>query len=390
VLILARDETSPEDRLAEEMRARGAEVDFRRVPGFAPMVMNEVHDSVVPDEVFAVATRWLEEDPAAAPRPAAAAVPEAGPPACVLAVDGARVTEEAVCFGPDARLFGILTRSAASDPARPAVVFLNNGAVHRVGSQRMYVSMAREWAARGWTTLRMDLSGLGDSRPSPGRGENVMYAGDAVDDVRAGLEWLATTHGHRRFVLLGLCAGAHASFHAALSGGNVAGIVLINPQTFYFKEGDPLDVAPSEVYSRWQKYQGSFWSREKWTKLMRGAVPLRDLAGVMLARARIIATARGSAVVRAVRRRHRGTLSGDLPALVRTGTDVFMVFSARDPGLDYIELHARSEVRALLGLPNFGIEIIEGPDHTFTPVWSQRRLLEVVTARLVQRHAGRA
>jgi alpha-beta hydrolase superfamily lysophospholipase len=399
VLVLARDEVSNEDRLAGHLRERGVEVELRRLPGYAPMVMNETYESVVPDELFAAATEWLSGDPARAPGPPAA---EAGvvhmrggrAPSCLMTVHGAAVCEEAVHFGEEGRLFGILAvphlSPDTSGPAgRPAVVLLNNGAVHRVGSQRIYVAMARRLAAGGWAVLRMDLSGLGDSRPAPGRPEHVMYASNTVDDVRAGLDWLRRTRGVERFVLLGLCAGAYGSFHTALVSPDVTGVVLINPQTFYWKEGDRLDVAPSAVYSRLQKYQASLRSRKKWMKLLRGGISLPDVFRLVVARARTVAAARLGALFRAVGAgSRRGTLAADLPRLVLSGTDVFMLFSARNPGLDHIDLHARRQVRRLAGRPNFQIEVIEGPDHTFTPLWSQERLLDMVSVRLAERHGA--
>ncbi|MFP2897131.1 hypothetical protein [Corallococcus sp. 4LFB] len=75
---------------------------------------------------------------------------------------------ERICtFGPEQSLVGILTEP---DPAKvlpeaPAVVLSNVGLNHHVGPYRLWVELARQLAGRGITTLRFDLSGLGDSRP---------------------------------------------------------------------------------------------------------------------------------------------------------------------------------------------------------------------------------
>ena len=73
---------------------------------------------------------------------------------------------EQICnFGANNGLFGILT--SPDDDAKladaPVAIILNAGIVHRVGPFRMHVDIARQLAAKGFSTLRMDLSGLGDS-----------------------------------------------------------------------------------------------------------------------------------------------------------------------------------------------------------------------------------
>ena len=50
----------------------------------------------------------------------------------------------------------------------------------------MYVKMARTMAARGLTSLRFDVSGIGDS-VSDAKLENRLYAPEAVEDVRAAM-----------------------------------------------------------------------------------------------------------------------------------------------------------------------------------------------------------
>ena len=84
----------------------------------------------------------------------------------------------------------------------------------------------------------------------------------------------------------------------------------------------------------------------------------------------------------------RGNLGADLQSLVSRGADVLLVFSGGDPGLDYLELYARHEVARFRTLDNFRLEIIEGPDHTFTPLWAQPRLYELLTEHLSRRYLG--
>ena len=46
-------------------------------------------------------------------------------------------------------------------------VFLSAGLLHRVGPHGLHVRLARELAQMGFSSLRVDLAGTGDSPPQP-------------------------------------------------------------------------------------------------------------------------------------------------------------------------------------------------------------------------------
>ena len=95
---------------------------------------------------------------------------------------------ETVCqFGPDQGLTGILTQP--SDSVRvtdaPVALIFNAGIVHNIGPFRLHVDIARMLAAAGFSSLRIDVSGLGDSKTRTGKfvGKNraIQDAVDAMD-----------------------------------------------------------------------------------------------------------------------------------------------------------------------------------------------------------------
>jgi dienelactone hydrolase len=138
------------------------------------------------------------------------------------------VKEEPVLFGSDSHVLGILTRPGSPRRDLPAVMFLNAGVIHRVGPHRLHVSMARRLAADGFTTFRVDLSGIGDS---PLQGELTFWE-QAVVDVRAAMDKIGDLAGVRQFVLFGLCSGADNGFATALADERVVGLVLLDPYTY--------------------------------------------------------------------------------------------------------------------------------------------------------------
>ncbi len=143
------------------------------------------------------------------------------------------VTEAVVQLGPDGHLVGVLTRGVAAAPkgatTRPVVIFLNAGVIHRVGPHRLHVVLARRVAERGITSLRLDLSGIGDSRSVPGA---LSFRESAVADARTAMDWVTSETGARRFVLVGLCSGANNALATAVADERVVGIVALDPPAY--------------------------------------------------------------------------------------------------------------------------------------------------------------
>ena len=133
--------------------------------------------------------------------------------------------EHAVVFAAQS-LVGVLTDASIDASLRqPAVVFLNAGVLHRVGPNRVYVRIARELAARGFTSLRFDRSGIGDSLS---RRDGLSLRTAALGDVRDALDFMARERGASSFVLVGLCSGADLAFSAALADDRVVGAILLD------------------------------------------------------------------------------------------------------------------------------------------------------------------
>lgn len=129
-------------------------------------------------------------------------------------------------------LFGTLHRGAAVDPSLPAVVLLSPGVKMRVGPGRLYVPLTDMLTAQGYTVLRFDFFGLGDSE-----GElqermladvyNNIEVGRYVDDTLSALKWLEGALGIPRFVLGGLCGGAITALLAAQRDARVEALLSL-------------------------------------------------------------------------------------------------------------------------------------------------------------------
>jgi pimeloyl-ACP methyl ester carboxylesterase len=135
--------------------------------------------------------------------------------------------ERALKFGKTASLAGVLTEptGGASAPDRPGVIFLNSGILHHTGASRLYVKIARRLAADGFTSLRFDFSGVGDSEA---RKDTLPFAKAAVVEGREAMDFLQEGRGMKSFILMGLCSGADMAYHIALADERVAGLAKID------------------------------------------------------------------------------------------------------------------------------------------------------------------
>jgi pimeloyl-ACP methyl ester carboxylesterase len=134
--------------------------------------------------------------------------------------------ESAFNFGPDSRLVGILTQPEARKSDDLAVVMVNSGILHRVGPNRVYVRLARHLAKAGYTSIRIDLAGVGDSS-TLGTSEPIQE--EALRTVATALDLLEADNIAQRFIVLGICSGAETAFLSAQRDPRVVGVAGIDP-----------------------------------------------------------------------------------------------------------------------------------------------------------------
>lgn len=137
--------------------------------------------------------------------------------------------ELAVSFGPSKHLSGTLTLPNELAPAGVGFVMLNAGVVHRIGPHRFNVRLARRLAGQGWPSLRFDLAGQGDSDSSP---QSRPFERQIIDDLRAAMDHLARTTGVDRFVIAGICSGAHRGLAVADEDERVAGLWMLDGHAY--------------------------------------------------------------------------------------------------------------------------------------------------------------
>lgn len=136
--------------------------------------------------------------------------------------------EEVLLLGRERSVVAIAT-AARRLRARVPVVLLNAGVIHRVGPHRLHVRLARALAEQGHPALRVDLSGIGDSRPLP---YGMAFRESAVVDIGSALDQVTAGAPEPRAILFGLCSGADNALAAADADPRISGIVLVDPPAY--------------------------------------------------------------------------------------------------------------------------------------------------------------
>jgi alpha-beta hydrolase superfamily lysophospholipase len=364
------------------------------LPGLVEMLMTPPQFAQVPKEMIAVTLDWLLKLPGQAPaipdRSGGQPISESNStdPTNELTLAGNASapevirTERPVFFGADALLFGILTQPPANEIRRRAVILLNAGADHHIGASRLYVSMARRWAQHGYVVLRMDLAGLGDSGTRPGRAEDDVFPHEAVDDIRAAIEFLRASYGIRDVALAGLCSGAYHALRAAVAGLSVNRILMVNPQNYFWKPGETLQgLQLVEVLRNPGVYRERVFSLAAWKRMITGRVNILRIAKIYMQRPLLAAESTLRDIARRLHLRLPNDLGTELEEVVARGVRVAFVFARGEPGIDLLKLQAGNSVSRLA--ERCRIHTIDSGDHVFTRSGPRARMEQIVSDELL-------
>ena len=281
--------------------------------------------------------------------------------------------EEAVLFGKRRSLVGIITDPADEERDRnlPAFVLLNAGIVHRVGPNRLYVKTARSLAAMGFVVLRCDFSGIGDSLV---REDHLPFEKSAVLETQEAMDYLQAARGVERFLLLGLCGGAAISLKTAGCDPRVVGTVLINFRGYHDEWSEELRSHLRERDLRHYYWNVALRNPQSWWRALTGRVDYRNLL-------KAVRSLAGSVIPRPRQvRASEHDVSADLRSLTERGVALFLIYSERDVGLDYLRWILKDELPRWMSLGSLKVEVIPQASHTFTLLRHQEQVIQVLTS----------
>ena len=274
--------------------------------------------------------------------------------------------EEAVHFGASKSLVGVVTDPAEDGSSRPAVILLNSGIIHRVGPNRLYVTLARRLAQAGFVVLRFDLSGIGDSII---RRDNVPFERSSVQETQEAMAYLAATRGVDRFLLAGICTGAVVAYHTARADQRVVGALLINGQGYIPESEEDIHAYLVNRQRRRYYLDRALYSLESWRKLVTGRVKFGDLLRVL--------GVKRDGLRRSQRSRNPKTeeIASGFGSLADGRTNLFFLYSAGDLGIEELNVILDGRVAELAARETVRYSIVGQADHMFTTLASQEEFV---------------
>jgi alpha-beta hydrolase superfamily lysophospholipase len=395
-LVLGRDDLpGGEAAFTRSLIDAGVDAQYLQPPGYQAMMVDPLY-CVIPEGVYDTVIEFLSSvhGPSAGGSAKVAYLDSAALPSSQVRADASSelVREEAVRFGGDPALFGIVTEPprARELPAgrRFGVIFLNTGANPHMGPHRLFVPLARQLGSHGFVSLRFDLEGLADSPARDGFPPTISYPQHALDNVRASIDYLRTQRGCDRIALCGLCSGAYHAYHMQLADPRVTLSIPIRPQSFSWEPEEAPDLTRRRNYAEWQYYASRALDKNAWNKLLRGAVDVGRIVDIIAKRAKNVARDRLDAIQLRVRGKQpiETQLVQRLKKIFARG-EMLLIYGQLDAGIDYLNLHAGTHLKEFQDADKLHLKILEGRDFVFAAVESQDRLTAEIVHFMVGRYA---
>jgi alpha/beta superfamily hydrolase len=224
VLLIERPEREPLDEFVGALQESHCEVTRRRLSGTSELLDTDAELARFPAAIVDEIVRWIAaaridstpitNETRSAVDAAPARLEAAG---CDEEYERIEPTGLAVVWGRNPR---------HTDPT--CVIFLNNGVAPSTGPARAWVEMSRALNRHGWGTMRLDVSGLGESPTRPRFHDDDNHARVVTDDISEAID-AAKSRGYTQFILVGLCSGAFNAIEAQYADDRVTSFFALNP-----------------------------------------------------------------------------------------------------------------------------------------------------------------
>jgi pimeloyl-ACP methyl ester carboxylesterase len=290
--------------------------------------------------------------------------------------------ESVLRFGKAESLVGVLCRprTETKERGRQAMILLNTGANHHIGSGRTMVEHARFLAGQGHATLRMDCLGIGDSDWLPEGPLAVIHHEERAADVSGAIDALEAA-GFDDISAAGVCSGAFLAFRSALKDVRIKRLLLVNPQFWLPLSSEQLADARQGTFGSTSTYLTKALSIDAWRRVVEGQVD----PGALMSILREIAARGKKALMSRFSKLSdpKARLESELSALGERGCQTLLVLGSSDSAREIFAEHMAAANMASLP-KGFEVEIIQGADHVFATRDARgvfRRLLAGVIRR---------
>ncbi len=271
--------------------------------------------------------------------------------------------EKALLLGSQQSLVGVYTQADTEEKSLTqncVMVFLNAGLTHHVGPHRLHVKLARQLATIGISSLRLDLSGIGDSNVSA---ENMPVQELAMHELTEIMDDLGK-YGHTDFIFFGVCSGGKLALQIAARDARVKGIIVVN-QSLAADDPELAAQISADLYMK-----SSIWRPKAWLNLFSGRVNYKRLWQSL---SRILSP-------RPATGKNKKTslaelVSEEITPVLSNDSRLLMLFS--DQHEKFIDLR-NENLTALQTNELLEINVFPDTDHLFTQLDEQNKLIQKV------------
>ena len=273
------------------------------------------------------------------------------------------MNEFIVRFGENRALTGIFS-VPESVQKLPAVIFLNAGTRHRIGPNRIYTLLARKLANRGFTGLRFDFSGSGDScivnntRP---------FRESAAEEIRDAMRLLRQKTGLDEFILLGICSGADLAWEICVHEKSIKGLVLINGFLVHAQELEDLYPAAEEMINA-RYYKKKILQPANWIRFFSGRSNYINIFKSLIKK-----TAKKQEIYRTPEHSEN---YGIWNKIIEKQIPVLLLYAEGSIGLDFFNLTARNFLEPNIRNRILDLKIIPDCDHVFSFAWAREMCMQ--------------
>lgn len=278
------------------------------------------------------------------------------------------------------RCTGMLHRSPTADTLRPLILLPPQGMNLRSGWNQLHVRLARTLGQIGWSSLRWDARGLGQSAGTLDfvSGADLFLAvetGQHLSDTRAAIAFVERELGLHSVILLGVCGGAVTAGLLAAEDPRVAAAALVELPLLHSR-----DPAQREGKPLW-RYRDKIMSATAWRRLLSLQLDFQfhlrslRLAAGKLSRPRSRSRVDDGWLIDQLGATANVALAHAIERCGARGIPVLFAFGSTD------NLQCFERVRSRL-LPSVAPQIwqrtIAGADHDFLLPWHTRELGETL------------
>jgi uncharacterized protein len=268
-------------------------------------------------------------------------------------------------------LVAIVHKGAAINP-RAIIIVVAGGPQYRAGAHRQFVSLARRLSDEGYTVMRFDLRGMGDSS-----GAHRGYE-QSRPDIAAAIDTLIRIEPSvKEVVLFGECESASGILFYGYRDVRVRGAILVNP---WVRTEEGIAQAYVKHY-----YLNRVTSPIFWKKVFSGEFQPLQAGGSFLSM--LLKTAKGWAAAKITRTKDDGDEIDHLPLPARTAIgfrrftgNILLIMSGRDYiAREFDEVVAMHDAwKGLLQDTRVSRRDLVNADHTFSNAVAKKEAQDAV------------